>query len=752
MRLTLRTMLAYLDDVLDPAEAEVLGKKIEESEFASGLVVRIKGVLKKLRMDAPKLDGKGMGNDANAVAEYLDSSLPQDRVGEFERVCLESDKHLCEVAACHQILTLVLGKPADVPADLRDRIYALGDPNHVAPRAAADTMGEAVRAGSPPAMSGNGRPVEKPAPLEVPEYLRAGRQQSVWPLVLVAAAALMLALIGLRAMGPFDSNHPVARALRRSAPIAMNGDAAKTDQQTDTERAAAHDVKPATTADTTAAPTEATPTTPDAAAAAAPAVAAATPAPSAAAIEPETPAAPGAIVTESPDRVAATVPSRPPIPNIPDTPDTTTPTPSPAEIAVAPKATKGKGPAGAAVAKPAPMEIGRYISDGQLLATFDEDSGLWYPKHAQEVLTAGERLVVLPPYRPQLALPSAVQLTFAGEGAAWVAEPGADRIPRVVVECGRFLAATAGKAGAQVELDLAGIKGVATLVDADSVLAIKTARWVPPGMDPEAGPGMPVIEMYNVNGRATWQQVEREKVAIPTHSVHVYVGDDPPETHGPFMAPEWTDAKSTRPIDRDAAIVLERLVNNERPLNLSLQETMKDRRVEVRALTARCLAALGDFEAILRELNDANQYSFWPGEFDALRHAINHGPEVAAKLRETLNLVRAGEAKDLYRMLWGYSEDQLPKGAADQLIRNLESDQIDIRVLAYLNLASITGATTYYRPEKPTAQAIKTWKDRRDKGTIAYRTPPSPLDTYKSMAGPAGAETRSGTPGAAAPR
>jgi hypothetical protein len=243
-------------------------------------------------------------------------------------------------------------------------------------------------------------------------------------------------------------------------------------------------------------------------------------------------------------------------------------------------------------------------------------------------------------------------------------------------------------------------------------------------------------------------------VAIPTHFVHVYVGDDPPETHGPFMPPEWTDAKSTRPIDRDAAIVLERLVNNDRPLNLSLQETMKDRRVEVRALTARCLAALGDFEAILRELNDANQYSFWPGEFDALRHAVNHGPEVASKLRQTLNLVRAGDANDLYRMLWGYSEEQLPKGAAEQLVRYLESDQMDIRVLAYLNLTSITGASNFYRPERPPAQmkvAIQNWKDRRDKGAIAYRMPPSPLDTYKPMAAPA-AELRGGTPGTPAPR
>src|SRR5438874_9217808 len=131
MRLTLRTMLACMDNVLEPADAEILGQKINESDFASGLVQRIQGVMKKLRMDAPKLDGKGIGNDVNTVAEYLDSCLPQDHIGDFERVCLESDKHLCEVAAGHQILTLVLGKPADVPQGLRERVYAFGHPERM---------------------------------------------------------------------------------------------------------------------------------------------------------------------------------------------------------------------------------------------------------------------------------------------------------------------------------------------------------------------------------------------------------------------------------------------------------------------------------------------------------------------------------------------------------------------------------------------------------------------------------------------
>src|SRR5262249_25594110 len=157
------------------------------------------------------------------------------------------------------------------------------------------------------------------------------------------------------------------------------------------------------------------------------------------------------------------------------------------------------------------------------------------------------------------------------------------------------------KPGAQVELSLAGIKGIVTLVDGDSVLAVKVARWLAPGTDPEAGEGPAVVGIYNTNGRITWQRGEEPKVDIPARHVHVCIGDDPPQTHGPFLSPEWIDYKSVKPIDRDAAILLEKMVFNERPLNLSLQEIMKDRRVEVRALAARDLAALGDYEAVLRE-------------------------------------------------------------------------------------------------------------------------------------------------------
>jgi hypothetical protein len=125
MRLTLRTLLAYLDDTLEPAEIKRIGQKVAESETAQELIARIKSVTRRRRLTTPPLTGSADKFDPNTVAEYLDSMLPPDKVEEIEKICLESDVHLAEIGSCHQILTLVLGEPALVPPSAKRRMYAL---------------------------------------------------------------------------------------------------------------------------------------------------------------------------------------------------------------------------------------------------------------------------------------------------------------------------------------------------------------------------------------------------------------------------------------------------------------------------------------------------------------------------------------------------------------------------------------------------------------------------------------------------
>jgi hypothetical protein len=151
LRLTLRTLLAYLDDTLEPAQALVIGQKLNESQAARELADRIRRITRKRGLSVPSdAEGQGASSDPNTVAGYLSDSLTSEQLAEFERICLESDVHLAEVAASHQILTLVLSEQMRIPPTAYRRMYELVSgpasiPNR--PPATAMALGTAAEKG-----------------------------------------------------------------------------------------------------------------------------------------------------------------------------------------------------------------------------------------------------------------------------------------------------------------------------------------------------------------------------------------------------------------------------------------------------------------------------------------------------------------------------------------------------------------------------------------------------------------------------
>jgi len=138
MRLTLRTLLAFLDNTLEEKDADALRPKVQESEFAKLITARIDSSLKQPRLSSPPLDEKGVGLDANDISQYLDNTLPAEKVPELEQFLLHSDMQLAEVAACHQILSAALEHEVSIPGELRHRIRCLGSPRELAKGSYAD--------------------------------------------------------------------------------------------------------------------------------------------------------------------------------------------------------------------------------------------------------------------------------------------------------------------------------------------------------------------------------------------------------------------------------------------------------------------------------------------------------------------------------------------------------------------------------------------------------------------------------------
>jgi hypothetical protein len=196
MRLTLRTLLAYLEDALPPESAKRIGRMIARSPDARHVVRRIRKVVRRRRLIAVKPDSESRrGMDANDMAEYLDNVLPEEEVGRVERRCLKHDALLAEAAACHQILSRVLGEPPTVNDEARRKAYAAvgvvaSSPTNVAV-VGTNTVPKPDAMQATPVAAGPEHAVELPIPTLAPPESPAGR------LALFSLVAMLFVALGL---------------------------------------------------------------------------------------------------------------------------------------------------------------------------------------------------------------------------------------------------------------------------------------------------------------------------------------------------------------------------------------------------------------------------------------------------------------------------------------------------------------------------------------------------------------------------
>lgn len=718
MRLTLRTMLAYMDDILEPEQAQDLGKKIEESDFATNLMVRIRDVTRRLRLGAPNLGERGAVFDPNTVAEYLDNTLAGDRVPDFEKVCLESDVHLAEVASCHQILTMVLGEPAEVDPEGRQRMYQLPTLPATEAKAVPEASGPAkASTGGDGAVAGT-RPSTTPPPRPkagVPDYLREPpKKRRFWPVAATLFLAGFVTVLVLAAFGQFDPGKPLARLLGirapdevaagpdQSEPSPETGDVSQPGDKPSGELEQPKGIQPKppeeaakTPAEKAPLPEDLQPTPPD---------------------EKPSPEKPG----EMPGPVAPLPPDEKP--SIGAKPDTVDPTVKPA--------TEKPGEAVAESPVPKPPEpaplpeqlLGRLLSDREVLLRLDPKDGAWGRIPPQGNVSSGQELLALPTFRPIIGLSAGITMTLTGGTQIELLPSGNQGVPGLAIAYGRVLLSTVGKPGTQIRVQSGNVSGTVTLTDPDSSVALAISRSHTPGADPETQLDPVRAEIYALNGRIDWTAADGAQPVTVNAPALLTIQAQAIALPVPVTKPpEWVSADTASLLDRRASPELERVIVAERPVRISLLELLDHRQREVKWLAARCLGYLGEYQLMVAGLNSDMERLVWPDYIDQLQEAVLRGPVAAAAVRQTMEKQFGQEGAALYRMLLGYSEAGLKAGDAAALVDFLEHKDLAFRVLSFWNLRNITGLGLFYQPEAPKIRrdpSVKKWRERLAAGTI----------------------------------
>ncbi len=554
-------------------------------------------------------------------------------------------------------------------------------------------------------------------------YATSLRLADCLPLAATLVAAFLLALGALVLMGPLDSRHLLlGRFLGPPLPSTTQPAAGKvaavsaSDQRTATPSDSVTGQPDASAAGNATGAPPAAPGAPDA-----------SPPPAEA-----SPAATGEpMATETDDR--ADVPPLPPVEPAPAVAaDASADTPSGVTALNDPRLNRAKLPADMdeSETEAPPEPLATYTSDQHVLAKFDAVTSSWLRVVTHEPLEAGQRLVALPTYRPQIQFSSGVQVAVVGPADLELLETDSAGVPGVKLYAGRLLALSAGKPRLQLRVQLGARESAVSFDDLDSTLALHAWSYLPPGVDPESHEASLITQAFSATGRVTWSEKSAASVALEPGQALMLVNTSPSTLQLLDPPPSWLNTRDEPLIHQTASRALEPLLDPTRPLITVLHDQVGNRQVEVRALAVRSLLLFDEYEPFVTALNSRESRYYWKDLAESARAAMTRSPAAAAKLRAAYERLRGDVASQLYQLLGGLSPEQLADGGDQLLVTCLSSAATDVRVLAYLDLTQITGKTNNYQPDlEPRMQrrSITSWERDLRQGLIRYKAPPIAL-------------------------
>ncbi len=656
MRLTLRTLLAYLDDTLDPAQTRLIGQKVAESDTAQELIARIKLVTRRRRLTMPPTTGPGADLDTNTVAEYLDNVLPGDQLAEVEETCLNSDFHLAEIAACHQILTLVLGEPMLVPPVARQRMYQLIQGREAIHHRRAPRLAPAKSS-----LSTGPAPYDEEADetllLGLPLYQRMGAG-SRW-MVPAAGAALFVGLVIAFWM-----------VLPRSGPgpqqVAQRGEA---------------------TQDKT--PVDKTP-------------------------EKNVPDKTAAAKSTEKSAEPAGQPNNPPPPDPTPVVDKPAPPPTPEP---APPVVDKTPPAKPVDNRPSTdrRALGRYVfpmgAPANVLVTWALDRNQWQRVRPNNPVFSTDVLVSLPGYRSELNLESGVNLILWGTLPEF--SPRIPVVESVVIlhanpafdldftlDHGRVLLSHRKPEGpARVRVRFHNEIWDLTLQDNNTEVAVELlGLCLPWTREPGAEVPPASLALLALRGQ-TNVKVQYQEFSLPPPSMARWENSGATPTH-PERLPRLPDWYASRvpPQTRDAKemqMALDELSKmlSSRAVDVGLTEALKESDPYHRRLAIRCLGALGDLSKLVAALGNDRQLDMRLAAIETLRHWLGLRAGQDQRLAEVLvnqKQYTPGQAETVLQLLHGFSAEQwrdLTTRAT--LVEYLNHDKLAIRQCAHALLTSL---------------------------------------------------------------